>query len=642
MSDIEKTSRSANIGSDVIPPDEVRVGQWYWVKRSDPEYNDWLGCCINIGSNYVELDGPEGGPQRIHFDNFEDRCKLEPDPDGVINREVLSRQTEVQRLMTEVHRITDRLALSASPELGTGEECRALAVATNGQTFGDYSKALEKAKKEDLPALFKKIASANEGMARWMSAKVIPLKAEAEKMQGVIEKIEDRVFNVELYAGLTERVVVCQDGEPAHLGEPIRLLQRRHYMDEESLVRYKAGGMEYQDIKDFDRWICQPENRDRLLPFPRCVVAFQVRRNTKWRSIARISDYIQMFDLEDADKTTFLYIRNGDQVFRLSTKIEFGPQLFPDIRQLHPNDKIYAKMWGSQKVDKIISEGEYLEMVKEWEEAEQERKEKYKNAPKEDRFLYQFPTHSEWREYRPFEHSNVYYDDINADVQGKLKRHNRIALVLQGLLDRSPVFHPHPPWQIWTEAGFQQAFELLYDDSHALVSGPPPDFEAYRKRLNQSLKVGSVTIGQELAWAKAEAIKENNRDRRQRRDGLIYRTYHPYGNPGPGHLAKPTAVSRSGKCTFEWTRERRVSTWEHRYGDPIPARFTVDSEHLLCVDAYQPGDFRQFFDDPRTRAHYLKWAPLLLEAEEYHAGNRKVGEPGPRSNSYARDDEDEA
>lgn len=46
---------------------------------------------------------------------------------------------------------------------------------------------------------------------------------------------------------------------------------------------------------------------------------------------------------------------------------------------------------------------------------------------------------------------------------------------------------------------------------------------------------------------------------------------------------------------------------------------------LLNVSAYTPGDFKQFFADPRTRAEYLKWAPLLLAAEEFHAGNRTIG-----------------
>ena len=53
----------------------------------------------------------------------------------------------------------------------------------------------------------------------------------------------------------------------------------------------------------------------------------------------------------------------------------------------------------------------------------------------------------------------------------------------------------------------------------------------------------------------------------------------------------------------------------------------VSVETLFNVSAYQPGDFRWFFEDPRTRAQYLKWAPTLLTAEEYHAGNRKAQEP---------------
>jgi len=47
------------------------------------------------------------------------------------------------------------------------------------------------------------------------------------------------------------------------------------------------------------------------------------------------------------------------------------------------------------------------------------------------------------------------------------------------------------------------------------------------------------------------------------------------------------------------------------------------------VSAYKPGDFRTFFADPRTRAEYLRWAPLLLEAEEYHAGNREIAPVKP-------------
>jgi hypothetical protein len=47
----------------------------------------------------------------------------------------------------------------------------------------------------------------------------------------------------------------------------------------------------------------------------------------------------------------------------------------------------------------------------------------------------------------------------------------------------------------------------------------------------------------------------------------------------------------------------------------IPKKLEIPAGALLNVSAYAPGDFKQFFNDPRTRADYLKWAPLLLVAE---------------------------
>jgi len=54
----------------------------------------------------------------------------------------------------------------------------------------------------------------------------------------------------------------------------------------------------------------------------------------------------------------------------------------------------------------------------------------------------------------------------------------------------------------------------------------------------------------------------------------------------------------------------------------VAASFKCKVAQVLNVDAYTPGDYLQFFRDPRTRAKYLKWAPLLLAAEDWHARNR--------------------
>jgi hypothetical protein len=55
---------------------------------------------------------------------------------------------------------------------------------------------------------------------------------------------------------------------------------------------------------------------------------------------------------------------------------------------------------------------------------------------------------------------------------------------------------------------------------------------------------------------------------------------------------------------------------------------------LLNVSAYKPGDYKRFFSDPRTRKEYLKWAPLMLAAEDYHAGVLELGRKGKQGTDW--------
>jgi hypothetical protein len=202
--------------------------------------------------------------------------------------------------------------------------------------------------------------------------------------------------------------------------------------------------------------------------------------------------------------------------------------------------------------------------------------------------------------------------------------------VLQGLLDRSPVFNPHPPWQLFTPEGFSMGLHLVYDDSRALTNGDPPDFEAFRQRLNEQLGRGSFTVGQQDAWERHEADKKYERDCNnwRVRDAHHWKHYTPYGNPGPGFVAQVVRFSKAKRtCTWEWQRERQNPDWVPDSSNPgymkrdpstITTRYTCSVDKLLNVSAYQPGDYKQFYNDPRTRADYLQWAPMMLAAEDWH------------------------
>lgn len=654
-SDALVPKKAVVVPAEELPRDDPaspRVGRWYWVgiskkrnKKSKKtrgfsrDDDAWLGCVTSLGTNYVELEGPDGrnssNTARVHVDEFWDTCEHVPDPDRVIGERIARHQAEVERLMGEVKDVTARLAIAPGPALTTGgSETRALALRGTGQDVGKYKKALVKAKDKELPALFEEIREHNDQLAVWLSASLIPLKAQAGALEPAIERIEERIFSVELYAGLVEEVVEIKGGEPAALQDKIHLFQRKAFMDEECLAQYETGGMEFKNIRAFDKWLARRDNFERLLPFPRTVLALQVRRKEKEREWENLKQLIRIFEEKNLDKLTFLYLRNGEQLFRLSTEVEWGEQLFPDTERSAifasggSRGKLWAKMSGS-RVETIVTDDEFQAIV----QKEKEEAARIAALPEKERHW-----HHHWPDsncYEPFARESVHYDDIAKHIQGEMDKHNRLVLVLQGLLDRSPVFHPHPPWQLWDGGGFVQALALVHDGTRALVAGDAPDFCAYQKSLNDKLEPGSITVGQEDYWERVEAARESRRmDSNWRTSSRDWRPskHRPEGDPGPGKVARITRVMRSKKsglvATFAWARSKRQDGWRNEGKNKIiPCSIVVPASRLLNVSAYKPGDFKLFYSDPRTRADYLEWAPMLLEAEEYHAGNREVREP---------------
>lgn len=618
----------------VQPDNSYKLGQWVWATTTNykGEKERWLACIMHVGSNYLHLESPPtdrgNSSARIHFDNLAECVEPAPDAAEYIQRCLANSQAEVKELLGEIHEVTKRLGVVPTERIadGTSEGGNAIAVLSEQVDTDAYKNALIEAKDDKLPELFEKVEEANRRVAKWMKAPIMPMKAEIGPMKNSVKAIEDRVFTVEIYAGLTEDAVKVRDGDPAQTYEKLRVMQRRHYMDEECLVDYQTGGMSIEEIEQFDEFVAQDHVMERLFPFPRCCVAFRVRRKEKERSASNFGEAFINMQLKKADETTFLYIRNGDQLWRITTEIDFTDKLFPDEDEFDPSREMMIEIFTSAKG--IFPKAEYDEAIEEYERKKKEAEEKAGAFPKEE-WRRRPHLDSKYSKAQPFNPSSVYYDDACEIVGEAIKRFNRIAVVLQGLLDRSLVLHPHAPIKVWDPASFDAGIELIYD-SMTLTYGEPPDFEAFRAKLNASLDADSIVTGQESYWMKREAQRENEReDRSMRRGGnrTYYKAYRPYDDPGPGMVNKITKwMPRARKAKFAWERDSR--NWRSDYGKQVGTSITVPADALLNVSAYKPGDYRQFFLDPRTRADYLEWAPMLLAAEEYHAGTIQLGEAG--------------
>lgn len=625
--------------SDIIPKKEdcterlpnegplIEVGQWYWTQSKEGKKWDDFGCVVHIGSNYVELESPGkySPSKRIHLNEFEKKAKRELDPESVIKGKLNQYQGDVKHKLSQIKELTARLGVDPKASTEPTSQTRELSTFNAMPDLSAYKKELIKAKDKELPKLFKEMEEAHEELAVWMQAQTIPLKAMSSSLDDCVEKLDARVFNVSIYAGLSEDVEKVADGAPAPAGEQLRLFQRMHFMDEECLAQYRHGGMEFGDIEDFDAWLTEPENLGRMLPYPRSAVAFRVRRKEKYRGWdGSLSEAFVIMRLKEMDEYTFLYVRNGEKVFRIASKLEFGEHLFPSAHQVDFSRPMMAKH-DIRCLEDIVSKDDHEIQMREWEEGVKKHKQwikenKGKNSI--DSPFRRYDWSNPWADYEPFNKSSVYYDDMEAEVAKQISYYNRIAIILQGLFDRSEVLHPHPPAKLWSPEGMRALVELVYDGASALHFGDAPSWESYLQKVNSVIARGSLTIGQEEAWERRSADAEWAK-RSWRSNGHKPERVRPYGDPGPGYIAEVKAWSANRKMgSFRWTRERRsYDRWGEHDNALLNCAIAVPLDKLFSVSGYNPGDFKLFYADPRTRADYLQWAPFLIAAEEYHAGN---------------------
>ena len=628
----------------------LKLGSWVWVKE-DKEEDDtgeedkgWFACIVHIGSNHIKVEGPSrtyssNSNQRIHFNEIDKCITIEKDPDSVIKEHVDDAKYKVRTLLGTARKLLADLGIKDKLLEQAPENSTALAVASSTTDINEHKTALIKAEKETLPEIFEKVKSANKTLAHWSGIKILEMEAVVGAVEGKVSEIKGRIRTVQLYAGLTEDVKLVRKGEPAGTIEKLRIMQRRCYMDEESLLDYKLGGMEFKNIGGFDKWLSKKKNFNRIFPFQKCMVAFRVRRHIKEREWdGTFAGVFWIMDEEEADKYTYLYVRNGDRLYRLVTDLEFGPKLFPGKTEFVLGQKMWGKKFSG--ITELITDGEFQELVNYRKEERKKKKAWDKAHPKKEHWHNPHECHSRdlSDEYESYDPGSVYFDDMDKIMKDQIEDYNLISYIVQGLFDRSEVLHPHPPAQLWSPVGFEERIELIYDVDNALnPSDAPPSWEDYRAACNESLGIGSVTIGQELVWEKREARRENarnNRNWRNTRESTL-KTYSPYGNPGPGRIsAVDHWMPRVKKAVYRWQRERSWSSKENieRYScrkasEYIDDKIKVVPGDLFNISAYKPGDYLQFFKDPRTRAGYLKWANYLLSAEEYHAGNKEF-QPG--------------
>ena len=276
------------------------------------------------------------------------------------------------------------------------------------------------------------------------------------EFQKKIKKIMRVITTIELYLGIDEELFQLQEGQPSKAEVPITFRQLVLFMDEETaedekLGKVESGGLDFTNINLFDEWLLKNNNYKKLLPEEKGVIVFKPRRNDK--------DYGNIDPREAADKnrtnkfTSYFLVRNGENLYRICTdKILIWDRLFPKKKELQ---QLF------DETSKIVEEASF---------------DRYKDEAKdklEDAFYY----------------------------------YKKQVVFLQGLIDRSTVFHPLslPNLSVFKMEDEENAkcFNFIYDDEVSLPSGRLAfwDFvEKENKKINHGSRICVISNLMGVGW----------------------------------------------------------------------------------------------------------------------------------------------
>ena len=615
--DVQRISRD--------PLEEVEVGKWYWVKDEDREWNkkteeyitvekEFLMCVDKIGSNYVGFTvnihhGTNG--IRIHFDEFATKCRPELKWKEYLQGEMARLQLAIQEKTRELIDAGKSLYLlpqDVSPEQPKENDSSLLPVKMADDPK-KYKKQLIKLKDKTLPDISKEIEELAKDYAVVAKNTALPDMCRLGMVKEKLGVVEDKIFTIELYCGLQEEVEQIADGEPAPMMEKVAIRQQMLYMDEETLFDYKDGGMDFKKIRDFDKWIVQPEQLNRVLPEKKGIVAFRVRRDAKEYPEARsIGEVLAHISWHEANMKTYILIRNGERVYRIASSINFSPRLIPKRGE--------------------IGEEQFKQIDRRWVCVE--------NSETKDN---PFGERQELITETIVTPESVKYDDHVEKLDEILKQYNRIVILIQGLLDRSKVFHPHPPINLTKVGQIDEWVRLIRDEEDGLPCNKVT-WEEYRKQLNTTLKVGKWVFirypkiyngkkyDRRARYYDEEAHQEvrlphrgwnDNRMpdvckiEKMRRDGSKVLVSWPKGSlnkPRQGAWIPDPKKPGWGHYEHIWESDRILHEW-------VPTKYTFN------LSDYMPGDYKMFLCDHALKGKYLQWAPSLLTAEGW--SQRRAG-----------------
>lgn len=377
-------------------------------------------------------------------------------------------------------------------------------------------------------------------------------------LNAMVKRLEEGIWTANLYLGQGEEIVQLRDGKPAKADTPVSVRQLVLAMDEECAVAAEKGGIDAMSIEEFDRWLLKSKRHlNQVFPEQRGVVALVPR----WSMV----DYGNPWESQQRNKDnhqTYFLIRNGERLYRYVTDFIAGERLVPT---------------ASEFTD----------------------------------FFYERAT--SWNERRPIKPDTHEWEKAEASADFRKRHYMRVGLILQGLVDRTTVFHPLPGTVRFLEADDydEGRIVIIADGDFALTDGREV-FREWQRRLMHDIRPGMRIIAASQTYRSEDQW-----------------VIHPKFASGPDPYVPYVITERIGERRMRFTYERtdKIYGYERdpdnpgwmKWGGRAPARrasctFEINNNLVLPFDLITIEDIDRFLASRSNRHGYVEMFPLLKAA----------------------------
>lgn len=198
-----------------------------------------------------------------------------------------------------------------------------------------------------------------------LNLQIAKLQEDMRAMKEEMKRRGEKLWLLGTYLGTSVYVKTLREGRPAPVDTPISVRQRVLCMDEEIAVHRCLSGdpldgekaFDNRNLPDFDTWIATATGAlDAIFPWPKGVCALRVRRHRKERD-SQGDLAIAMANAEEAllDTMTYLLVRNGDALYRVSLDADLWPRLLPSVEDAGPlggGEEEYRTRWAQEDAAK--------------------------------------------------------------------------------------------------------------------------------------------------------------------------------------------------------------------------------------------------------------------------------------------------